>query len=70
MTMSDDGGRPARVRRALLLTNAVAALAVSAVLLALLGRGTGGVPALGPLVVPGHGAWNWQFLLIPLRLLP
>jgi hypothetical protein len=73
MTMSGNAGRPAGVRRALLIANAVVALAVSASLLALLGRGAGGVPALGPLVVPGHGAWSWQFLLTPigpLGLLP
>jgi hypothetical protein len=66
MTLSDGEGRPVRVRRALLIVNAVAALAVSAGLLALLGAGAGGVPALGPLLVPGHGAWSWQFLLIPI----
>lgn len=66
MTSGDDAGRPARVRRALLMTNVVAALVVSAGLLALLGAGAGSVPALGPLLVPGHGAWTWQFLLTPL----
>jgi hypothetical protein len=64
--MSEIAGRPARIRRTLLISNAVAALIVSAVLLALLGAGAGGVPALGPLLVPGHGAWSWQFLLIPI----
>jgi len=66
MTLSDTEGRPTRVRRALLIANVVAALAVSAGLLALLGAGAGSVPALGPLLVPGHGAWSWQFLLIPI----
>lgn len=66
MTLSEGEGRPARFRRALLIANAAAALAVSAALLALLGLGAGSVPALGPLLVPGHGAWTWQFLLIPL----
>ena len=62
MTMGN--GAP-RVRRAFLVGNAVLALAVSASLLGLLAAGAGGVPALGPLLVPGHGAWTWQFLLIP-----
>jgi len=66
MTLSEGDGRPARVRRALLIANAATALAVSAALLALLGLGAGSLPALGPLLVPGHGAWAWQFLLIPL----
>jgi penicillin G amidase len=38
--------------------NRVVALAVSACLLALLGFGIGGVPALGRALVPGHGAWR------------
>src|ERR1700758_1592921 len=38
--------------------NRVVALAVSACLLALLGFGIGSVPALGPALVPGHGAWR------------
>ena len=38
--------------------NRVVALAVSACLLALLGFGIGTVPALGPALVPGHGAWR------------
>ena len=58
-------GSPGRARRALLIGNGVAALAVSAGLLVLLAAGAGGVPALGALLVPGHGAWTWQFLLIP-----
>jgi hypothetical protein len=66
MTMGNGAGRPERVRRALLIANAVAALAVSAGLLAVLRAGAGSVPALGPLLVPGHGAWTWQFLLTPL----
>jgi hypothetical protein len=66
MTLGDDAGRPARVRRGLLIANAVAALAVSVGLLALLGAGGGDLPALGPMLVPGHGAWTWQFLLTPL----
>lgn len=63
MTLSDGEGRPARVRHALLIANAVAALTVSAGLLVLLGAGGLGLPALGPLLVPGHGAWTLQFLL-------
>jgi hypothetical protein len=38
--------------------NRAVALAVSACLLALLGFGIGTVPALGPALVPGHGAWR------------
>jgi len=38
--------------------NRVVALAVSACLLTLLGFGMGGVPALGPALVPGHGEWR------------
>jgi len=38
--------------------NRAVALAVSAFLLALLGFGIGTVPALGPALVPGHGAWR------------
>jgi len=38
--------------------NRVVALAVSACLLALFGFGIGTVPALGPALVPGHGAWR------------
>jgi hypothetical protein len=63
MTM---GNSAPRVRRALLIGNGLVALAVSAILLGLLAAGAGGVPALGPLLVPGHGAWTWQFLLIPM----
>jgi hypothetical protein len=54
-----------RVRRGLVVGNALMALAVSACLLGLLGAGAGGVPPLGPMLVPGHGAWTWQFLLLP-----
>ena len=66
MTVSEGEGRPARVRRALLITNAVAALVVSVGVLVLLGAGGLGLPALGPSLVPGHGAWTFQFLLAPL----
>src|ERR1700741_272629 len=38
--------------------NRAVALAVSACLLALLWFGIGSVPALGPALVPGHGAWR------------
>ncbi|HEV3288161.1 MAG TPA: penicillin acylase family protein [Streptosporangiaceae bacterium] len=37
--------------------NLVAALCVSAAVLALMAFGYGPVPALGPALVPGHGAW-------------
>ncbi len=37
--------------------NLVAALCVSAAVLALMAFGYGPVPALGPVLVPGHGAW-------------
>jgi len=47
-----------RSRRLLRYGNGVAALAVSAVVLALLGVGLGSAPALGPALVPGHGAWK------------
>jgi hypothetical protein len=70
MTMSDS---ERRVRSALPIANAVAAVLVSAGLLVLFGIGGGGLPPLGRLLVPGHGAWAWQFLLIPigpLGLLP
>src|SRR5215469_15990894 len=45
-----------RSRRLLRYGNGVAALAVSAVVLVLLGVGLGSAPALGPALVPGHGA--------------
>jgi len=38
--------------------NAAAAVAVSAVLLGVLGFGYGTVPALGPALDPGRGAWT------------
>ncbi|HUB43040.1 MAG TPA: hypothetical protein VMA72_29655 [Streptosporangiaceae bacterium] len=38
--------------------NRAVALAVSACLLAFLGFGIGAAPALGPALVPGHGAWR------------
>jgi penicillin amidase len=44
-----------QVRR---VSNAVVALAVSAVLLAVLGAGYAAVPGLGPALDPGHGAWT------------
>jgi len=71
--MSEIAGGPARVRRALLIANAVAALVISAGLLVLLGHGVGSGPALGSLLVPGHGGWTFQFLLThsrPHGLLP
>lgn len=55
MTEVNDDAR--RVRRALQVGNGVAAAAVSAGLLAVLGAGAGSVPALGRTLVPGHGAW-------------
>ena len=39
------------------MVNLVAALCVSAAVLALMGFGYGPVPALGAALVPGHGAW-------------
>jgi hypothetical protein len=65
-TLGAGEGRPARVRHAVLIANAVAALIVSAGLLVLIGLGGLGLPALGPMLVPGHGAWALQFLLAPL----
>ena len=38
--------------------NAAVALVASVVVLALLGAGLGTLPALGPALVPGHGAWT------------
>jgi penicillin G amidase len=51
---------PWRLRSCRLLraAHAVIALAVSAGLLVLLGAGFGVIPALGPALVPGHGAWT------------
>lgn len=53
--MSDD--EEWRVRRSARARNAVAAVAVAASLLGVLGVGAKSVPALGRLLVPGHGAW-------------
>ena len=39
------------------VVNLVAALIVSAAVLALMAFGYGPVPALGAALVPGHGAW-------------
>lgn len=44
-----------QVRR---IVNAALALAVSAVMLGVLGSGHGSVPALGSALLPGHGAWT------------
>ena len=60
----------ARVRRALRIGNGVAALVVSASLLGLLGAGAGSVPPLGRVLVPGHGAWTWRYLLLPAATRP
>ena len=38
--------------------NAAAALLVSILILGLLGAGLKTIPALGPALVPGHGAWE------------
>jgi hypothetical protein len=60
--MNDDA------RRRLLrfrIWNVVAALAVSVVLLGALGAGAGSMPALGRMLVPGHGGWDWRFTLLP-----
>ena len=51
------GGRVNR-RRLRTVLNAVAAVAVSAVLLGVLGFGYGTIPALGPALDPGRGAWT------------
>jgi penicillin G amidase len=51
-------GRASRGRRARRVTSAVLAAVVSAALLALLAAGYGTVPALGPALDPGHGAWT------------
>ena len=47
-----------RLRELCYVGNGVAALAVSACLLAVLGVGLGGFPALGRALVPGRGAWT------------
>jgi penicillin amidase len=46
------GGRARRV------VNLVGALVVSALLIGVLGFGYGSIPALGPALDPGHGAWT------------
>jgi penicillin G amidase len=47
-----------RASQARRVVNIVLALAVSAVLLVVLGAGYGVIPALGPALDPGHGAWT------------
>jgi penicillin G amidase len=47
-----------RTRRLRRVVNGVAAVAVSAVLLGVLGFGYGTIPALGPALDPGRGAWT------------
>jgi penicillin G amidase len=47
-----------RARQLIYVGNGVAALAVSACLLAVLGAGLGRFPALGRALVPGRGAWT------------
>jgi hypothetical protein len=51
-------GAERRARKIFHAGNRAVALAVSACLLTLLGLGIGGIPALGPALVPGHGAWR------------
>jgi hypothetical protein len=65
--MNDDAWRFRRRRR---IGNGVSALALSAALLGVLGSGAGGVPALGRMLVPGHGAWDWRFTLLPAMTRP
>jgi penicillin amidase len=50
--------RGSRGRRIARVVNLVAALGVSVVLLAVLGFGYGTIPALGPALDPGRGAWT------------
>jgi penicillin amidase len=50
--------RTRRVLRARRLVNAIAAIVVSAVLLGVMGFGYGTIPALGPALDPGRGAWT------------
>jgi penicillin G amidase len=50
--------RAKRNRRVRRTVNAVAAIVVSAALLGLLGFGYGTIPALGPALDPGRGAWT------------
>jgi penicillin G amidase len=49
------GPRSRRLRRS---AHAAIALAASAALLVVLGAGYGPIPALGPALLPGHGAWT------------
>jgi hypothetical protein len=65
--MNDDGRR---VGLGLRIGNGVLALAVSVVLLGVLGAGAGSMPALGRMLVPGHGAWDWRFTLLPVITRP
>src|SRR6202035_789336 len=51
----DSGGRRWRARRVVSLIGAVV---VSALLLGVLGFGYGTIPALGPALDPGRGAWT------------
>ena len=51
-------GRPRRRRRLGRAANIAAALVVSVVLLGVLGFGYGTIPALGPALDPGRGAWT------------
>jgi hypothetical protein len=67
MNDDDDAWRFRRRRR---IGNGVTALALSAALLGVLGAGAGGVPALGRMLVPGHGAWDWRFTLLPAMTRP
>ncbi|HEY2504920.1 MAG TPA: penicillin acylase family protein [Streptosporangiaceae bacterium] len=58
MTITSRVDRARPFRLALRCGNLAVAVAVSACLLGLLGAGLAGVPALGPALVPGHGAWT------------
>src|ERR1700723_2741241 len=51
-------GRRRRGRALGRTVNIVAAVAVSVLLLGVLGFGYGGIPALGPALDPGRGAWT------------
>jgi len=51
-------GRAGRGRAFGRVVNIIAALCVSVVLLGVLGFGYGTIPALGPALVPGRGAWT------------
>src|ERR1700691_3846314 len=63
-------GRRRRSRALGRAVNILAAVAVSAVLLGVLGFGYGGIPALGPALDPGRGVWTSAAGREPIRSQP